>query len=113
MPFYGYNRSGAKISESVRESFWLQGMMTGMPASYFCIKAFSETDMTEDLKKIDVPTLILHWDDDQIVPVGDSAMLSVKLIKNATLKLIAAAPHGMCTTHKEQINDCLLAFINA
>jgi non-heme chloroperoxidase len=113
MPFYGYNRLGAKISESVRESFWLQGMMTGMPASYFCIKAFSETDMTEDLKKIDVPTLILHGDDDQIVPVGDSAMRSVKLIKNATLKLIPAAPHGMCTTHKQQINDCLLAFINA
>jgi non-heme chloroperoxidase len=113
MPFYGYNRLGAKISQSVRESFWLQGMMTGMPASYFCIKAFSETDMTEDLKKIDVPTLILHGDDDQIVPVGDSAMRSVKLIENATLKLIPAAPHGMCTTHKEQINDCILAFINA
>jgi non-heme chloroperoxidase len=87
--------------------------MAGMPASYFCIKAFSETDMAEDLKKIDVPTLILHGDDDQIVPVGDSAMLSAKLIKNATLKLIPAGPHGMCTTHKEQINDCLLAFINA
>ena len=113
MEFYGYNRSGTKISEGVRESFWLQGMMAGMPASYFCIKAFSETDMAEDLKKIDVPTLILHGDDDQIVPVGGSAMLSVKLIKNAALKLIPAAPHGMCTTHKEQINDCLLAFINA
>jgi len=87
--------------------------MTGMPASYFCIKAFSETDMTEDLKKIDVPTLVLHGDDDQIVPVGDSAMLSVKLVKNAMLKLIPAAPHGMCTTHKQQINDCLLTFINA
>jgi non-heme chloroperoxidase len=83
MPFYGYNRPGTNISEGVRESFWLQGMMVGMPASYFCIKAFSETDMTEDLKKIDVPTLILHGDDDQIVLVGDSAMLSVKLIKNA------------------------------
>jgi len=113
MPFYGYNRPDATISEGVRESFCLQGMMTGMPASYFCIKAFSETDMTEDLKKIDVPTLILHGDDDQIVPVGDSAMLSVKLIRNATIKLIPAAPHGMCTTHKQQINDCLLAFINA
>ena len=79
MPFYGYNRPGAKISEGVRESFWLQGMMAGMPASYFCIKAFSETDMTEDLKKIDVPTLILHGDDDQIVPIADSAMLSAKL----------------------------------
>ena len=113
IPFYGYNRSGTTISEGVRESFWSQGMMSGMPASYFCIKAFSETDMTEDLKKIDVPTLILHGEDDQIVPVGDSAMLSVKLIKNATLKLIPAAPHGMCTTHKEQINECLLTFINA
>jgi non-heme chloroperoxidase len=113
MPFYGYNRSGTTISEGVRESFWSQGMMAGMPASYFCIKAFSETDMTEDLKKIDVPTLILHGEDDQIVPVGDSAMLSAKLIKNATLKLIPAAPHGMCTTHKEQINECLLTFINA
>ena len=82
MPFYGYNRRGAKVSEGVRESFWLQGMMAGMPASYFCIKAFSETDMTEDLKKIDVPTLILHGDDDQIVPIADSAMLSAKLVKN-------------------------------
>jgi len=113
MPFYGYNRPGTDISEGVRERFWMQGMMAGMPASYFCIKAFSETDLTEDLKKIDVPTLILHGDDDQIVPVADSAMLSAKLIKNATLKLIPAAPHGMCTTHKEQINDCLLTFINA
>jgi non-heme chloroperoxidase len=113
MPFYGYNRSGAKVSEGVRESFWLQGMMAGMPASYFCIKAFSETDTTEDLKKIDVPTLVLHGDDDQIVPVGDSAMLSVKLVKNAMLRLIPTAPHGMCTTHKQQINDCLLTFINA
>jgi non-heme chloroperoxidase len=113
MPFYGYNRLGAKISEGVRESFWSQGMMAGMPASYFCIKAFSETDTTQDLKKIDVPTLILHGDDDQIVPAGDTAMLSAKLIKNATLKLIQGAPHGLCTTHKEQINECLLAFINA
>src|SRR5208282_4963715 len=98
MPFYGYNRPGAKISEGVRESFWLQGMMAGMPASYFCIKAFSETDMTEDLKKIDVPTLILHGDDDQIVPIADSAMLSAKLVKNAELKIYKGAPHGMCTT---------------
>jgi non-heme chloroperoxidase len=111
--FCGYNRQGAKISEGMRQSFWLQGMMLGMPASYFGIKAFSETDMTEDLKKIDVPTLILHGDDDQIAPAGDSAMLSAKLIRNATLKLIPAAPHGMCMTHKELINDCLLDFINA
>ena len=113
IPFYGYNRQGTEISEGVRESFWLQGMMAGMPASYFGIKAFFETDMTEDLKKINVPTLILHGDDDQIVPVGGSAMLSTKLIKNATLELIPAAPHGICTTHKQQINDCLLTFINA
>jgi non-heme chloroperoxidase len=111
MPFYGYNRPGAKISEGVRESFWLQGMLCGMPAAYFCIKAFSETDMTEDLKKIDVPTLILHGDDDQIVPIADSAMLSAKLVKNATLKVYKGAPHGMCTTHKDLVNADLLAFL--
>ena len=111
MPFYGYNRPGAKISEGVRESFWLQGMMAGMPASYFCIKAFSETDMTEDLKKIDVPTLILHGDDDQIVPIADLAMLSAKLVKNAELKIYKGAPHGMCTTEKDKVNQDLLAFV--
>ncbi|HXX51150.1 MAG TPA: alpha/beta hydrolase [Xanthobacteraceae bacterium] len=111
MPFYGYNRPGAKISEGVRESFWLQGMMAGIPACYFCIKAFSETDMTEDLKKIDVPTLILHGDDDQIVPIADSAMLSAKLVKNAELKIYKGAPHGMCTTEKDKVNQDLLAFI--
>jgi len=111
MPFYGYNRPGAKVSEGVRESFWLQGMMAGMPASYFCIKAFSETDQTEDLKKIDKPTLILHGDDDQIVPIGASAMLSSKLVKGATLKVYKSAPHGMCTTQKDQVNADLLAFI--
>ncbi len=110
MPFYGYNRPGAKISEGVRESFWLQGMMAGFPAAYFCIKAFSETDLTEDLKKIDVPTLILHGDDDQIVPIADSAMLAVKLVKNGTLKVYKGAPHGMCTTLKDQVNEDLLAF---
>ncbi len=110
MAFYGYNRQGAKISEGVRESFWLQGMMAGMPASYFCIKAFSETDMTEDLKKIDVPTLILHGDDDQVVPIGDSALLSSKLVKNAELKVYPGAPHGMCTTEKDKVNADLLAF---
>jgi non-heme chloroperoxidase len=110
MPFYG---PGAKISEGVRESFWLQGMMAGLPASYFCIKAFSETDFTEDLKKIDVPTLILHGDDDQIVPIGDSAMLSSKLIKGAKLKVYKGAPHGMCTTLKDQVNEDLLAFFKA
>jgi non-heme chloroperoxidase len=111
MPFYGYNRPGAKVSEGVRESFWLQGMMAGMPASYFCIKAFSETDMTADLGKFDVPTLVLHGDDDQIVPIGASGMLSSKLIKDATLKVYPGAPHGMCTTHKDQVNADLLAFI--
>src|SRR5205823_13895173 len=95
MPFYGYNRQGAKISEGVREAFWLQGMLTGFPAAYFCIKAFSETDMTEDLKKVDVPTLILHGDDDQIVPIEDSAKLSVKLVKQAELKIYKGSPHGM------------------
>src|SRR6202045_1241671 len=101
MAFYGYNRPGAKISEGVRESFWLQCMMAGFPASYFCIRAFSETDLTEDLKKFDVPTLVLHGDEDQIVPTGASAMLSSKLIKNATLKVYKGAPHAMCTTLKE------------
>jgi non-heme chloroperoxidase len=110
MPFYGYNRPGAKISEGVRESFWLQGMMTGFPASYFCIKAFSETDLTEDLKKMDVPTLFLHGDDDQIVPITDSAVLAVKLVKHGTLKVYKGAPHGMCTTHKDQVNGDLLTF---
>lgn len=113
MPFYGYNRQGAKISEGVRESFWLQGMMAGLPASYFCIKAFSETDLTEDLKKIDVPTLILHGDDDQIVPIGASALLSANLIKGSTLKVYKGAPHGLCTTHKDQVNEDLLAFLKA
>ena len=111
MQFYGYNRPGAKISEGVRESFWLQGMMAGFSASYFCIKAFSESDTTEDLKKFDVPTLILHGDDDQIVPIGASALLSSKMVKGAVLKLIRGAPHGMCTTLKDQINEELLAFI--
>ncbi len=111
LPFYGYNRPDAKVSEGVRESFWLQGMMAGMPASYFCIKAFSETDQTEDLKKIDKPTLILHGDDDQIVPIGASALLSSKLVKGATLKVYKGAPHGMCTTLKDEVNADLLAFI--
>jgi non-heme chloroperoxidase len=111
LPFYGYNRPGAKVSEGVRESFWLQGMMAGFPAAYFCIKAFSETDFTEDLKKIDAPTLILHGEDDQIVPIGASALLSAKLVREATLKVYPGLSHGMCSTHKEQINTDLLAFI--
>ena len=110
LPFYGYNRPGAKVSEGVRELFWRQGMMCGFPGAYFCIKAFSETDLTEDLKRIDVPTLILHGDDDQIVPIADSALLSAKLVKGATLKVYTGAPHGLCTTLKDQVNEELLSF---
>ena len=113
MAFYGYNRPGAKISEGVRESFWLQGMLAGFPASYFCIKAFSETDLTPDLKKIDVPTLFMHGDDDQIVPFADAAAIAVKLVKNATLKVYAGAPHGLCTTLKDKVNADLLEFSRA
>jgi non-heme chloroperoxidase len=109
-PFYGANRTASKVSQGLRDSFWLQGMLCGHKAAYDCIKAFSETDFTEDLKKIDVPTLVLHGDDDQIVPIADSALLSAKLIKGATLKVIPGAPHGMCSTLKHQINDELLAF---
>lgn len=110
-PFYGANRPGSKVSQGLRDSFWLQGMLAGHKAAYDCIKAFSETDFTEDLKKIDVPTLILHGDDDQIVPIADSALLSAKIVKGATLKVISNAPHGMCSTLKDQINAELLAFI--
>jgi non-heme chloroperoxidase len=110
LPFYGYNRTGAKISQGVRESFWLQGMLCGYPGAYQCIKAFSETDFTEDLKKFDVPTLILHGDDDQIVPIVAAGLLSSKIIKGATLKVYPGYPHGMCTTHKDVINEDLLAF---
>jgi non-heme chloroperoxidase len=113
LPFYGYNRAGAAVSEGVRESFWLQGMMAGLPASYFCIKAFSETDLTEDLKRIDVPTLVLHGDDDQIVPIADSALLSSKIIRNAKLVVYPGAPHGMCTTLKSRVNEELLHFIKS
>jgi hypothetical protein len=110
VPFYGFNRPGAKASQGLIDSFWLQGMLAGHKAVYDCIKAFSETDFTEDLKKIDVPTLILHGDDDQIVPIADSALLSAKLAKDATLKIIPGAPHGMCSTLKDQINAELPAF---
>jgi len=110
-PFYGANRPGAKVSQGLRDSFWLQGMQCGFNAAYECIKVFSETDQTEDLKKFDIPTLILHGDDDQIVPIADSAMLSSKLIKDATLKVIKGAPHGMCSTEKDRINNELLSFI--
>jgi non-heme chloroperoxidase len=111
VPFYGYNRPGAKPSEGVRDSFWLQGMRAGFPASYFCVKAFSETDMTDDLKNFDVPTLIIHGDDDQIVPIGASAHLSSKLVPDAVLKVYPGAPHGLCTTEKNKVNQDLLEFI--
>ena len=109
-PFYGANRPAAKVSQGLRDTFWLQGMQAGFNAAYECIKVFSETDLTEDLKKIDVPTLILHGDDDQIVPIADSALLSAKIVKHATLKVYKGAPHGMPATHKDQINADLLAF---
>ena len=110
VPFYGFNRPGAKTSQGLVDSFWLQGMQAGHKAVYDCIKAFSETDQSEDLKMFDVPTLILHGDDDQIVPIKDSALLSSKLVKGATLKVIPGAPHGMVSTLKDQINSELLAF---
>ena len=113
LPFYGYNRPGAKISTGVRESFWLQGMRAGFPASYFCIKTFSETDTSEDLKRFDVPTLILHGSDDQMVPIESAALMSSKIIKNAKLVVYEGAPHGMCATLKDRVNDELLAFIQA
>jgi non-heme chloroperoxidase len=109
-PFYGANRPGAKVSQGLRDSFWLQGMQAGFKAAFDCIKAFSATDFTDDLKRFDVPTLILHGDDDQIVPIGASALLSSKLVKGAKLKVYPGLPHGMCSTHKDQINADLLAF---
>jgi len=109
-PFYGANRASAKVSQGLRDSFWLQGMQAGFNAVYDCIKVFSETDLNEDLKKFDVPTLILHGDDDQIVPIADSALLSSKIISAATLKIYKGAPHGMPATLKDQINTDLLAF---
>jgi len=113
IPFYGANRPDAKVSQGLRDSFWLQGMLAGFKGVFDCIKAFSETDFTEDLRKFDVPTLILHGDDDQIVPIGASASLSSKLIKNAQLKVYKGAPHGMCSTRKDEINAALLAFLKA
>jgi non-heme chloroperoxidase len=110
-PFYGFNRPGAKASQGLRDSFWLQGMLCGHKAAYDCIKAFSETDFTEDLKKFDVPTLILHGDDDQIVPIGAAALLSSKIVKDAILKVYPGAPHGMCSTLKDQVNAELFAFL--
>jgi non-heme chloroperoxidase len=109
-PFYGFNRPGAKVSQGLIQSWWLQGMMTGHKNAYDCIKAFSETDFTEDLKRIDVPTLIVHGDDDQIVPIGNSALLSAKLVKNATLKIYKGGSHALGDTSKDQLNADLLAF---
>ena len=109
-PFYGYNRPGAKISEGIREKWWLQGMLGGVKAHYDCIKAFSETDFTEDLKKIDIPVLVMHGDDDQIVPIGAAGLMSAKILKNATLKVYPGFPHGMPTTNADQINSDLLTF---
>jgi non-heme chloroperoxidase len=111
LPFFGYNRKGAKISEGVRESFWLQSMLAGFPAAYLCIKAFSETDQTEDLKKFDIPTLIIQGDDDQIVPAAAASAVQAKLIKGAEVKIYKGAPHGLCTTLKDDVNADLLAFI--
>ncbi|HVK41522.1 MAG TPA: alpha/beta hydrolase [Phenylobacterium sp.] len=112
-PFYGFNRSGAKVSEGVIDNWWRQGMMGGANAHYECIKAFSETDFTEDLRAIEVPVLVMHGDDDQIVPIADSALLAIKLLKHGELKVYPGLPHGMCTTHPEIINPDLLAFFKA
>jgi non-heme chloroperoxidase len=113
MPFYGFNRPGAKVSQGLIDSFWMQSQLCGFPAAYFCIKAFSETDQFDDLKKFDVPTLILHGSDDQIVPIAASAMRTSKLIKNAKLKVYEGAPHGMCSTRKDEVNADLLAFLKS
>jgi non-heme chloroperoxidase len=112
-PFFGANRPGAKVSQGMMDSFWLQGMRAGHKNTFDCIKAFSETDFTEDLKKFDVPTLVLHGDDDQVVPIGVAAILSSKLIKNATLRIYAGAPHGLTETHKDQLNGDLLGFLRS
>ena len=112
-PFYGANRPGAQVSQGTRDMFWLWSMQVGLKAAFECIKVFSETDLTEDLKRFDVPTLIIHGDDDQIVPIGASAMLSSKIVKDATLKIYPGAPHGLPSTLKEQLNEDLLAFLRS
>jgi non-heme chloroperoxidase len=112
-PFYGTNHSGGAVSQGLRDSFWLQGMLGGFKGIIDCIKAFSETDFTDDLIKFDIPTLVLHGDDDQIVPIGASAMLTAELVKTAELKVYKGAPHGICSTHKDQVNADLLAFLNS
>ncbi len=111
VPFYGGNRPGARVSQGVRDSFWLQGMQAGLKNVYDCIKAFSETDQTDDLKKFDVPTLFIHGEDDQIVPIGASAQTAVKLVPKAQIKVYPGASHGLCTTHKDQVNADLLSFL--
>ena len=113
VPFYGANRPNAKVSQGLLDSFWSQSMQAGMKNVYDCIKVFSETDLTEDLKKFDVPTLILHGDDDQIVPIADTAMLSAKIVKEAVLKIYPGSPHGMCSTEKNRVNEDLLAFFKS
>ncbi|WKA27650.1 alpha/beta fold hydrolase [Bradyrhizobium roseum] len=110
-PFYGANRPGSKVSQGVRDAFWMWSMQAGFAGAYQCIKAFSETDLTEDIRQIDIPTLVIHGDDDQIVPIADSALLSSKLIRNATLKVYPGAPHGLMATHRDQFNGDLLGFI--
>ncbi len=112
-PFYNANRPGSKVSQGIRDMFWLWSMQVGLKAAFDCIKVFSETDLTEDLKKFDIPTLIIHGDDDQIVPIGDSALLSSKIVKGATLKIYPGAPHGLMSTHKEQFNADLLSFLRS
>lgn len=113
LPFFGFNRPGAKISEGARENFWYQGMQSGVKGSYDCVKAFSETDFNDDLKKIDVPTLVMHGDDDQIVPFPDAGALTAKIVKNAQLKVYPGFPHGMPITHADEINPDLLTFIRS
>ena len=112
-PFYGANRPGSKVSQGTRDAFWLWSMTVGLKGAFDCIKAFSQTDLTEDLKRFDIPTLIIHGDDDQIVPIGASALRSSKIVKNATLKVYPGAPHGLTSTHKEQFNADLLAFLKS
>lgn len=113
IPFYGANRPNSKVSQGIRDAFWMWSMQVGIKGAYDCIKVFSETDLTEDLKKIDVPTLIIHGDDDQIVPIANSAMLSAKIVKGAVLKVYPGAPHGLTATHKDQLNADLLAFLKS
>ena len=113
LPFYGANRPGSRVSQGVLDMFWLWSMQVGLKAAFDCIKAFSETDLTEDLKRFDIPTLIIHGDDDQIVPIGDSALLSSKLVKDATLNIYPGAPHGLMSTHKQQFNADLLSFLRS